>query len=60
MRFIVKCIYELKEVVLLLSFICYYFGDGPNRPSVVFLQGPLGKRDKHVEKMQGCEKSGQR
>ena len=24
----------------------------PNRPSVVFLQGPIGKRDKHVEKTQ--------
>ena len=28
-RFIVKCIYEPKEVVLLLSFICYFIRDGP-------------------------------
>ena len=59
MRFIVKSIYEPKEVdvVLLLSFICYFIRD---RPSVVFLQGPVGKRDKHVEKTQGYEKSRQR
>ena len=28
--------------------------------SVVFLQGPVGKRDKHVEKTQSYEKSVQR
>ena len=55
-RFIVKCIANQRYflVVLLLLFIWGW----PNRPSVVFCQGPLGKRDKHVEIKQVYEKSG--
>ena len=59
MRFIVKCIYEPKEVVLLLSFICYFIREGPT-DLVWFSYRVPWERDKHVEKTQGYEKSGQR
>ena len=49
----------LFSSIAVVVYLVFYFG-WPNRPSVVFFQGPLGKRDKHVEKTQGYEKSGQR
>ena len=52
-----KCIYEPKEVVLLMSFICYVIRDGPTN-LVSSYRVPLERETSNgVERTQGYEKS---